>query len=230
MIDIIGLEKFYGKNPILKNLSLKIEPNTFLGIVGPNGVGKTTLIETIVGVCKINKGSIYINGKKNEKEKMKIGICFQNNIFDRFFNIEQTLLHNAMYHGLSLNDAKKNTEVILKKMELFDKSKSYGNQLSGGMKKRLQIAVAMVHDPDILILDEPTAGVDLGLKEKIYSILKEFSSQKNKIIILTSHNIQEIQDLCNKVVFLKNGSISKIYVNFDENKIDLEKVYREEYM
>jgi len=120
----------------------------------------------------------------------------------------------------------------LRKLDLWDKRAAFGDQLSGGMKKRFQIAVALVHNPDLLILDEPTAGVDLGLTDEIYAILQNFISLAGKMLILTSHNISEIKRLCNKVIFLKDGEIVQSFRNEepDSESVDLEMKYREVYL
>jgi len=236
MLEIKSLHKNYGNHEVLKGVSITLKPGEALGIAGPNGVGKTTLIESICGIVRITKGEMYLNGQSLLMSpyinRHKIGICFQDSIFDRFFSIYNTLVNNAMYHGLSLKESKEKSEFWLRKLDLWNKRAAFGNELSGGMKKRFQVAVALVHDPDLLILDEPTAGVDLGLVDEIYAILQSFMSLEGKMLILTSHNINEIKRLCNKILFLKDGKIVHSFSKkaLDLEPIDLEIKYREVYL
>lgn len=236
MLEISNLYKSYKDLKVLKNISLSINKNDFVGLIGPNGAGKTTLIKCICNVCRIDKGDILINNKsiiKNPYEtKNQIGVCFQNDIFDRFFNIYDTLRFNAMYKGLSRAEAIKRTKKILKLLNIYNKAKCCGNELSGGMKKRFQIAQSIISNPQIIILDEPSAGVDLQLKEDLYHILQDLYLQ-NKTIVLISHYLEEIKALCNRVIFLKDGrvikDIRKDKIDFSKNNI-LEDLYRSAYI
>ncbi|AOR24998.1 ABC transporter ATP-binding protein [Clostridium taeniosporum] len=208
MLEIKNLTKNYKSLNVLNNFSLTINNNDFLGLVGPNGVGKTTLIKCITGICKIQLGDILVDKKSLFKypyeTKQKIGVCFQNDTFDRFFNIYDTLKFNAMYNGLSKNEAIQRTDEVLKLVKLENKAKCYGNELSGGMKKRFQIAQSIIHNPEIIILDEPSAGVDLQLKEDLYQLLLDLHSKENKTILLVSHYLDEIENLCNRAIFIKD--------------------------
>lgn len=135
-----------------------------------------------------------------------------------------------MYHGMACKEARSASNCILKKLNLYDKRYCRGNKLSGGMQKRFQLAMAMVHNPAILILDEPTVGVDLGLTEEIYITIDKFIHQGNKIIIITSHSIEELAKLCTRIIFLKDNIVYKEYTNAEYIKLSLETEYRKVYI
>lgn len=224
MLEIHNLHKSYNNLKVLDGISLEIDDNDFVGLVGPNGVGKSTLIGCITGIVNFYEGDILFNNKSIKKypyeTKRNIGVCFQDNIFDRFFNIYDTIRFNAMYHGISRKDSFIKCNEALEALKLSDKKACFGTDLSGGMKKRFQIAQSIVHNPNFLILDEPSAGVDLELKEDIYNLLRLFISDKSRSILLTSHYIEEIKLLCNKVIFLKDGKVIK---KLNKNEYDFSK-------
>lgn len=234
MIKIQNLTKKYGTHTVIQNMSLSINDGECIGIVGPNGAGKTTLIESICGLTKIDSGDILVDSHSILKppylERHTIGCCFQESVFDRFFNIYDTLVHNAMYHGMTYKEAKNESKRMLDKVHLLDKMKCYGNTLSGGMKKRFQLAIALVNNPEILILDEPTAGVDLGLVDEIHQIIEEFRKDHHKIVILTSHNINELAKHCTKLIFLMDGKIFGEYSTSEHNPDFFESEYRRVYL
>lgn len=236
MLEVKNLCKQYEANTVLTNLSVQIEMNDFVGLVGPNGIGKSTLIGCICGIVKYDSGEIFLNGISVAKNpyitKCKIGTCFQENIIDRFFNVFDTVRFNAMYHGLNRKEAIHRTNNILIKLKLFDKRYLFGEELSGGMKKRFQIAQTLVHDPDLIILDEPSAGADLELKEDLHRILKEIHQDKNKTIILTSHYLEEICSLTTRILMLNNGQVVKDIKKGVANSFDngtVESLYKKMY-
>lgn len=235
MLVIDNLDKKFGLTEVLTKLCVDVKKGEFVGLVGPNGVGKTTLIGCICGTVKPDSGDIRIEGesllKQPYKTKYQIGVCFQENIIDRFFNIYDTLRFNAMCHGLSRRNAKKEAYEMLEIFGLKDKRNSFYDQLSGGMKKRIQIAQAIVHDPEIVFLDEPSAGVDIELKEDLYKLLMRLNCEGGKTIFLASHYIEEVATLCNRVLFLSQGKIIRDEqivhgLNASENLL---KTYKEIY-
>lgn len=211
---IIELTKKYGDRKVLSNISFDILPGDFIGLIGPNGVGKTTLIGCICGTVKPDSGDIILNNKSLLKypseTKHKIGVSFQEPIIDRFFSIFDTLKFVAMYNGLTYSNAKNRAEEIISLLKLHEFKYLCGDKLSGGTKKRLQIAMAMVHNPKILFLDEPSAGVDIEMREDIYSILKDLTKSSNqKSFVLTSHYFEDVKNLCNRIIFIKDGEVKK---------------------
>jgi ABC-2 type transport system ATP-binding protein len=222
MLEIKNVCKAYNKRPVLMELCLNIQSGEVIGIIGPNGVGKTTLVEAICGIVKLDSGEIILDGVSltgNKLIRNEIGICFQESIFDRFFTIYETMVHVAMYHGYSLKAAKLKSNAMLVALGLAEQKNMMGTQLSGGMKKRFQVAIAMVSDPKVLILDEPTAGVDLQIKEDIYSLLGNFCKDNKKTVILIDHDFAEMTALCDRVVFIKNGGVvEESYINRDDGR------------
>lgn len=236
MLEVKNLCKQYKTNKVLESLSIKIETNDFVGLVGPNGVGKSTLIGCICGIVRHDSGEIFLDGSSIAKNpcitKCKIGTCFQESIIDRFFNVFDTVRFNAMYHGLNRQEAIHQTNNILRKLKLFDKRHLFGEELSGGMKKRFQIAQTLVHDPDLVIFDEPSAGADLELKEDLHRILRDIHLDKNKTIILTSHYLEEICSLTTRILMLNNGQVVKdikkeVDSSFDDGTV--RSLYKEMY-
>lgn len=231
-----NLFKKFGEISVLKGVSFEVQDGEFVGLVGPNGAGKTTLIECICGITKIDSGEIKYGtvslSSNSRLIKKRIGACFQEDNFDRFFNIFQVIKFNAQYHGFSASEAFDETVKILSRLKLTEHQHKYGYQLSGGLKRRVQLAQAVIHDPDLLILDETTAGVDLELKDDIYKYLRHFHERMGKIILLTSHYIEELSSLCQRVIFLKEGrivrDIKKTELNFSNSEV-LKQIYRNVY-
>lgn len=211
MLKIINLEKSYSDKIILNNFNLHVKKGEVIGILGKNGAGKTTLFDCITTIAKIDKGDILINGvsiQTNPYEtKNNIGICFQEAIFDRFFNVLETLIFTAQYRGISFKQGKIEAKNILEKVNLNDKEKRMNYNLSGGEKKRLQLAQAIISNPELILLDEPTAGLDLELKRCLFKIIDELKNREKTILLIT-HSFNEIIKVCTRVIFIKNGEIS----------------------
>ena len=210
-IEIKNLKKIYdNKFEALKGINLNIPKGSFYGLLGPNGAGKTTTIGAISGLVNYNDGSISVMGYDNKKDyrttRKLIGLSPQELNFDVFFPIKKVLEFQAGYYGLSYNKSKERTELMLEQFGLKDKQNNSCRELSGGMKRRLQIAKALIHDPEILILDEPTAGVDIELRHMLWSFLKKIN-QEGKTILLTTHYIEEAEKLCDKIAIIDSGNI-----------------------
>lgn len=231
MLEIQHLRKKYKRHQVLRDVQFTLDENQVLGLIGPNGAGKTTIIESICGLVRYDAGTILMDGVSLEREpalRRRIGCCFQENVFDRFFNIYDTIVHNAMYHGLAPKEARRSADEALEKVRLTSASRMFGNALSGGMKKRFQLAMAMVSDPELLILDEPSAGVDLELSELIHTIILDFSKQQGKAVLLTGHDIHEMERLCTRAVFIKDGLICEDFSIDASGRLESE--YRRLYM
>ena len=208
-LSVQNLHKSYGSFEAIKGISFDIEQGDFFGFLGPNGAGKTTTINCIIGLAKYS-GSINAFGKDIQKEfreaRKLIGTSSQEYNFDYFLSIEQALLYQAGYFGIKKRDAQPRVDELLKQFKLEPKTKVDIRKLSGGMKRRLTIARALVHNPKMLILDEPTAGVDVELRHEIHEYLKNIGKE-GTTILLTSHYLDEVEKLCNTICIINNGSI-----------------------
>lgn len=211
-IDIVGLTKSYGEVKALNGVNVSIKKGEFFGLLGPNGAGKTTTINILTGLVFRENGSTKVFGKDTIKyfryTRSKIGIAAQEFSVDWFFTIEKLLFFQAGYYGIKPKDAKPMVDSLLDRLGLSGKRNSRLRQLSGGMKRRFQIAKALVHDPEILILDEPTAGVDVELRRDLWKYLQDLHSL-GKTILLTTHYIEEAELLCENVAIIDNGKILK---------------------
>ena len=211
-VQIKGLKKSYNNTPALKGVDIEISKGEFFGLLGPNGAGKTTTINILTGLVFKDAGTCLVFEKDIVKDyrytRSKIGIAAQELSVDWFFTIEKLLYFQAGYYGISTKKAKTKVDELLERLGLDKKSDSRLRQLSGGMKRRFQIAKALVHDPDILILDEPTAGVDVELRHDLWKYLKELH-KKGKTILLTTHYIEEAELLCDNVAIIDEGTILK---------------------
>lgn len=210
-IEIKNLKKIYdNKFEALKSIDLDIPKGSFYGLLGPNGAGKTTTIGAIAGLVNYDIGSISIMGHDNKSDyriaRKLIGLSPQELNFDVFFPIRKVLEFQAGYYGLSFNESKERTEIMLEQFGLTEKRNNTCRELSGGMKRRLQIAKALIHNPEILILDEPTAGVDIELRYMLWDFLKKINNE-GKTILLTTHYIEEAEQLCDRIAIIDNGNI-----------------------
>ena len=210
-IEVNNLRKIYeGGLEALKGIDLCIPEGSFYGLLGPNGAGKTTTIGIITGLVHLTSGTASVMGYDTileyRKSRRLIGLSPQELNFDVFFTIGDLLTLQAGYYGLSHSKAKDRTNLMLEQFGLTEKRKSRARELSGGMKRRVQIAKALVHDPPILILDEPTAGVDIELRHMLWDYLKKINKE-GKTILLTTHYIEEAEQLCKTVSIIDDGNI-----------------------
>ena len=209
-IAIENLTKYYGSFRALDNLSLEVDPGDFVAFLGPNGAGKTTTIHAITGLCNFNSGSVRVFGHDVVKEyrltRPRLGLCPQEVNLDPFLTIEQVLVYQAGYFGMAKSDAMKKADDLLRHFRLHEKRKQDFRKLSGGMKRRLLLCRALVHDPDVLILDEPTAGADLELRHHIWEYLQELN-RLGKTIFLTTHYMEEAERLAKTVIIVDKGRI-----------------------
>ena len=213
-VEIKKLNKtFFNKKngkdiPALINVDLKIPSGSLFGLLGLNGAGKSTIINVLAGLCLKNSGSVKINNydidQSRKQSSCQIGIVPQELNFDPFFTPKEILEIQAGLYGIKKEHRK--TKQILEDMDLYDKSNSYTRSLSGGMKRRLMIAKALVHDPPILVLDEPTAGVDVTLRRQLWKYIENLRSN-GKTVLLTTHYIEEAENLCDRICIISNGKI-----------------------
>jgi len=209
-IRINNLKKSYGQTVALKGIDIIIEEGQFFGLLGPNGAGKTTSINILTGLIKKDSGITEIFGRDTIKDyrftRSQVGVSAQEFSVDWFFTLERLLYFQAGYYGISKNKAKAKVEELLERMGLNEKRDSRLRELSGGMKRRFQIAKALVHDPSIIIFDEPTAGVDVELRHELWSYFKSLHKQ-GKTILLTTHYIEEAEMLCEKISIIDRGIV-----------------------
>lgn len=214
-IDIQGLKKRYptGKGThmeALKGVSLTIPKGEFFALLGPNGAGKTTLISILSSLAVKTEGEVIVNGVSLDRDPNKvksfIGLVPQEFNFDIFAKVIDIVLHQAGFYGITRTDALPYAEKILKDLGLWDKRDQPAQALSGGMKRRLMIARALIHKPQILLLDEPTAGVDVELRRQMWDFLRELNAS-GTTIVLTTHYLEEAEQLCRRVAIINKGEI-----------------------
>ncbi len=209
-IEIKNLHKKYDNVHAVKGIDLSIKKGEFYGLLGPNGAGKSTTINAITSLVKPTSGEVKILGKDIVSDfryaRSQVGIASQELSNDWFFPLEELLYYQAGFYGITRKNSKKRIEYILEKLGLYEHRKKKMRMLSGGMKRRLQIAKALVHDPQILILDEPTAGVDVELRHDLWKYLKELHAE-GKTILLTTHYIDEAELLCERVGIIDSGKL-----------------------
>ncbi|MDC0857128.1 ABC transporter ATP-binding protein [Rickettsiales bacterium] len=225
VIDKLSKQYLKKNNVIdaLKSVSLKIEEGSIFGLLGPNGAGKSTLINILAGSVIKSSGKIKVCGDDFDKYqklcKYNLGIVPQEIIIDPFFNVKEALEIYAGYYGVRPKD--RITDELLEKLKLTDKAKVKPRTLSGGMKRRLLIAKALVHKPKVLILDEPTAGVDVELRDQLWEYVEELNKQ-GTTIILTTHYLEEAEQLCDNIAVINHGEI----IASDKTK-NLKKIFGE---
>ena len=207
-IQITNVEKSYQSLRALGGVSRNIEEGEFFGLLGPNGAGKTTLISTIAGLIRPDSGSVRIHGHDVitdfRQARRKLGVVPQELVFDPFFTVRETLRLQSGYFGLKNND--KWIDEVMDNLDLTDKADVNMRALSGGMKRRVLVAQALVHKPPVIVLDEPTAGVDVELRQTLW----KFISRLNKAghtVVLTTHYLEEAQAMCQRVAMLKAGRV-----------------------
>ncbi len=209
-LEIINLRKSYGPGMVeaVKGISFDVQPGEIFGLLGPNGAGKTTIISTLTTLEKPTSGQVKIFGVEVVKDPMftkrQIGVVHQEVINSGFFSVEEILNFQSGYYGLRRN--RERIHFLLHKLALFEHKEKKVKQLSGGMKRRLMIAKALVHNPKLLLLDEPTAGVDIGLREDLWKFVLELRAE-GMSILLTTHYLEEAQELCGRVGIINYGSL-----------------------
>ncbi len=192
----------------MHNVSLQVQEGEFFALLGPNGAGKTTLINIVAGLSRATSGSASIMGHDvvtNFRDaRRSIGIVPQELVFDPFFSVRETLRFQSGYFGIKKNDDW--IDELLASLALADKADSNMRTLSGGMKRRVMVAQALVHKPPVIILDEPTAGVDVELRQTLWKFIAGLN-QKGHTIVLTTHYLEEAETLCNRIAMLKKGEV-----------------------
>ena len=207
-ISFKHLTKNYGSIVALNDVSLEVEEGEFFGLLGPNGAGKTTLISILAGLCRPTNGSVEVMGHDVQSDfrsaRRLLGIVPQELVFDPFFTVRETLQFQSGYFGIKNNGEW--IDEILHHLGLADKANKNMRAFSGGMKRRVLVAQAFVHRPPVIVLDEPTAGVDVELRQSLWKFISRLNKEGHTIV-LTTHYLEEAQELCGRIAMLKKGQI-----------------------
>jgi ABC-2 type transport system ATP-binding protein len=211
-LKVEKLRKTYSTGVLaLDGVSLEVEAGRFFGLLGPNGAGKTTLINSVVSLARPDSGSVEVFGRDAYEEfrdaRRMIGVSPQEINLDKFLTVEETLLFHAGYYGVPKNKARERAGELLERFALTEKRKQRVNTLSGGMKRRVLFARALMHDPRVLFLDEPTAGVDVELRYKLWGYIRELN-HNGLTILLTTHYLEEAEALCEEIALINGGRIA----------------------
>lgn len=226
-LSISQLSKTYGDKTVVKGISLEIQPGEIFGLLGPNGAGKSTTINMITGVTRLEKGAISVFGFDNQKDFLQTrrltGVMHQEIVFDTFFNVDDGLKLHSGYYGVPDDPAWRN--LLIDRLALRPHLKKSMNKLSGGMKRRYMVAKALIHKPRLIILDEPTAGVDVELRQQLWSFVREMNQKEGTTVMLTTHYLEEAQQMCGRVAIMNEGEViaceetDKLLCRFDQKEI-----------
>src|SRR6185369_9371088 len=207
-VSIVDVVKHFGSLQALAGVSLEIQAGEFFGLLGPNGAGKTTLISSLAGLVRPDSGSLKVLGhdviKDFRQARRLLGVVPQELVFDPFFNVRETLQIQSGYFGIRKNDDW--IDEILENLDLASKANVNMRRLSGGMKRRVLVAQALVHKPPVIVLDEPTAGVDVELRQGLWQFVRRLNNEGHTII-LTTHYLEEAEALCGRIALMKQGRV-----------------------
>ena len=207
-VAVRELKKAFGQVQALDGIDLEVGEGEFFGLLGPNGAGKTTLISILAGLTRADSGSAAVMGHDVVADyrlaRRSLGVVPQELVFDPFFTVRETLRFQAGYFGLRRSDAW--IDEILAALDLTAKANANMRSLSGGMKRRVLVGQALVHKPPVIVLDEPTAGVDVGLRQSLWAFVRKLN-QDGHTIILTTHYLEEAEELCGRIAMLKAGRV-----------------------
>ena len=222
LLETKNITKSFGKKKVLKGVNLTINQGDIVGLIGKSGCGKSTLIKILVGFLKANKGTIIFKDedvtRKSWNLRKIVGYTTQENSFYERLTVEENMRYYAGLYSVKKPDIKK----ILESVQLWTARKTLAVSISGGMKRRLDFAISLVHDPEFIILDEPTTGLDPLLVKQFWKIVQDVVKHGNKTVLVSSHILPELQENCNKVFVVDKGVIAK---EIDVKKKNLEKVF-----
>jgi ABC-2 type transport system ATP-binding protein len=207
MLTLDHLCKRYGSKPVLQDLSLALQPGEIYGLLGPNGAGKTTTINIICGLLKADAGAVYIGGQRaSGRTKGWVGVVPQSNLLYSSLSCRDNLAFLGRLYGLSRRECQQRIEVCLEAVDLLTQKHTPVERLSGGMQRRLSLAAAMLHRPKLVILDEPTTGLDIEARHEVWQLIRQFK-EMGVTVLLTSHLFDEVERLCQRVGILRQGQI-----------------------
>ncbi|MFA5515507.1 MAG: ABC transporter ATP-binding protein [Desulfuromonadales bacterium] len=202
------MQKSFGGAPAVRDLSFDIAPGEIFGLLGPNGAGKSTTINMVAGVVRLGGGNIEVFGYDNRRQysitRRLVGVMHQELVTDHFFTIDRALKIHAGYYGVPADPAWR--ELLIERLGLGPHLHKSMNKLSGGLKRRLMVAKAMIHKPRLLILDEPTAGVDVELRHSLWEFVREMN-QEGTTVLLTTHYLEEAEQLCDRIAIMNHGEL-----------------------
>ena len=207
-IEFCGVHKQFGTLEALRGVDLRVEPGEFFGLLGPNGAGKSTLIHILAGLVRATSGTARVLGYDVREDyraaRRSLGMVPQELVYDPFFTVRETLQFQSGYYGVRNNAAW--IDELLAGLDLVSKADTYTRMLSGGMKRRVLVAQALVHKPPVIVLDEPTAGVDVELRQNLWQFIRRLNTEGHTIL-LTTHYLEEAEMLCNRIAMLKQGRV-----------------------
>lgn len=210
-LSIQAVKKSYGSLQALDGVSFDIKQGEFFGLLGPNGAGKTTLISIMAGLCRADSGTVKVMGydvqSDFQRARQHLGVVPQELVFDPFLTVRETLRFQSGYFGISKNDDW--IDEVMANLDLTNKADSNMRSLSGGMKRRVLVAQALVHRPPVIVLDEPTAGVDVELRQSLWQFVSRLNKEGHTIV-LTTHYLEEAEALCGRIAMLKLGKLAAL--------------------
>ena len=228
LLGIKNIEMSFKDNLVLNHLNLEARSSDIIGLIGKSGCGKSTLLKILVGYYKPQKGSIVLNDKNVSDSLIELrkitGYTSQENSFYEKLTVIENMRYYANLYNIPLKTREERIKSLLKQVGLFQHKNMLAEKISGGMKRRLDFAISLIHNPDILILDEPTAGLDPLLIDQFWEIVKEVVEKEKKIVIMSSHIISEIEKYCTKAAVMDNGKIKEVFQKKDMK--NLEKKFR----
>lgn len=214
-LRISNVRKSFRNNAVLKGINLEVKGSEIVGLVGKSGCGKSTLLKILTGYYKPDTGSIFLNNKKLSRNIMElrrvVGYTTQENSFYEKLSVVENMRYYAKLYGIPYKTQEQRINQILEQVGLLKNKNILSENISGGMKRRLDFAISLVHNPEILILDEPTAGLDPLLIDQFWNIVREVVSQEKKAVIMASHILPEIEKYCTKVAVIDRGIVVKVF-------------------
>jgi ABC-2 type transport system ATP-binding protein len=208
-LEITGLTKRYDDGFLaLDGFDLEVPAGAFFGLLGPNGAGKTTLISAVCNLIRITSGSVRVFGEDSDTNAARrmVGLAEQDVNLDRFLDVEETLVYHGGYFGMSRADARRRAREMMDVFDLRSKASVRAPKLSGGMRRRLLLARALMHEPRLVILDEPTAGVDFELRLELWRYIRRLH-EEGTTIVLTTHYLEEAEELCEEIALIRGGRL-----------------------
>jgi ABC-2 type transport system ATP-binding protein len=232
MLTLHSIQKKYNNHHILDHIGLSLNPGEIISILGPNGAGKTTLYKIITGIIPQDSGSIFWNQTSLSpfQLRQKIGYCTQQGIDWTYLRVEEQFYYLASFYGMTGTTRKEKIEYLLNELDLQPHRSKFFTQLSGGLQKRFNIAMSILHNPSILILDEPTNGLDMHSKIQVRNLIRRLASQLRMAILLTSHDLPEIGLLADRILFLDAGKLLEVFTSQNNTRCqNLEELYMNHY-